>query len=291
MNTKTLIGLVLLAVLAFTGLSSLYVVKEGEQALVVKFGDPKRTVTEAGLHVKIPFMEQVITLEKRIMSLDIRPQEVLASDQRRLVVDSFARYRIVDPLKRYQAARTETGAASLLENAMESTVREVLAKETMQNIVSGQRAELMQRIRDITNDKAKSFGLEVVDVRLKRVDLPKANSQAIFARMETERKREATEKRAVGQRDAVKIKAMADRNAAELNADAGRKAQIIRGQADAQAVKIFAQAFGKDEDFFEFYRTLQAYKKALNKDNTTLVLSPDSDFLKLFKNGDEKAKR
>jgi len=291
MSTKSLFGLIILAVLAFTGLSSLYVVKEGEQALVVKFGEPKRTVTEAGLHVKVPFMEQVITLEKRIMSLDIRPQEVLASDQRRLVVDSFARYRIVDPLKRYQAARTEAGAASLLENAMESTVREVLAKETMQNIVSGQRAELMQRIRDITNDKAKSFGLEVVDVRLKRVDLPKANSQAIFARMETERKREATEKRAVGQRDAVKIKAMADRNAAELNADAGRKAQIIRGQADAQAVKIFAQAFGKDEDFFEFYRTLQAYKKALNKDNTTLVLSPDSDFLKLFENGDKKAKR
>ncbi|TNE65574.1 MAG: protease modulator HflC [Alphaproteobacteria bacterium] len=290
MNIKSIAALVTLAAVVFVGLGSLYIVSEREQAIVVKFGEPKRTVTEPGLHLKVPFVEQVIFLEKRIMGLDIRPQEVLASDQRRLMVDSFARYRIVDPLKRYQAARTETAAESLLENAMESTVRQVLANEVMQNIVSGQRAQLMQRIKELTNERAKTFGLEVVDVRLKRVDLPQANSQAIFQRMETERQREAAEKRAAGNRDAVKIKAQADRQKAELLADAERQSQTIRGEAEGQAVKIFAEAFGKDQEFFEFYRTMQAYKKALGKDDTTLVLSPDSEFFHLFMGAGEKAK-
>jgi membrane protease subunit HflC len=212
----------------------------------------------------------------------VPPQEVLASDQRRILVDSFARYRIADPLKRYQAARTEVGAARLLEDAMESTVRQVLAKEPMNEIVSGQRAELMMKISDLTNQRALTFGLEVVDVRLKRVDLPRENSEAIFRRMETERQREAAEKRASGQRDAVKIRAAADRQVAEILAEAERQSQTIRGEADGQAVKIFADAYSRDEDFFEFYRTMQAYRKSLGKDDTRLVLSPDSEFFKLF---------
>ncbi|WP_417465104.1 protease modulator HflC [Kordiimonas sp.] len=284
MNAKSIVALVLLAVLVFVGLNSVFVVDERKQAIVVQFGEPKRTVTEPGLHFKTPMVEQVILLEKRIMSLDVPPQEVLASDQRRILVDSFARYRISDPLKRYQAARDERGAASLLENAMESTVRQVLAQEPMVGIVSGQRGELMKRISDLTNERAKTFGLEVVDVRLKRVDLPRENSEAIFRRMETERQREAADKRASGQRDAVKIKAAADRQVAELIAEAERQSQTIRGEADGQAVKIFAEAFGKDEDFFEFYRTMQAYRVALGKDDTRLVLSPDSEFFKLFMN-------
>ncbi len=282
MNAKLVSLLVVLGIGLFVGFGSMYQVDEREQVIVVQFGEPKRTVTEPGLHFKVPFMEQVIYLEKRIMSLDIRPQELLASDQRRIMVDSFARYRIADPLKRYQAAPTEMAAAVLLESAMESTVRQALAKEVMQDIVSGQRSELMQRIRDLTNERALSFGLEVLDVRLKRVDLPRENSQAIFARMETERQREAAEKRAAGNRDAVKIRAQADRNVAELLADAERTSQTIRGEADGKAVKIFADAFSKDKDFFEFYRTMQAYKKSLGKDDTTLVLSPDSDFFKMF---------
>ncbi|WP_417460122.1 protease modulator HflC [Kordiimonas sp.] len=284
MNAKSIVALVLLAIVAFVGLNSMFIVDERKQAIVVQFGEPKRTVTEPGLHFKTPMVEQVILLEKRIMSLDVPPQEVLASDQRRILVDSFARYRISDPLKRYQAARDERGAASLLENAMESTVRQVLAQEPMAGIVSGQRAELMKRISDLTNERAKTFGLEVVDVRLKRVDLPPANSEAIFRRMETERQREAADKRASGQRDAVKIKAAADRQVAELIAEAERQSQTIRGEADGQAVKIFANAFGKDQDFFEFYRTMQAYRVALGKDDTRLVLSPDSEFFKLFMN-------
>ncbi len=282
MNAKTIAGLIVLGALLLVGLSGLYVIDERQQAIVVKFGNPQRTVTQPGLHFKLPFLEQVILLEKRIMSLDVPPQEVLASDQRRILVDSFARYRIADPLKRYQAARTEVGAARLLEDAMESTVRQVLAQEPMNEIVSGQRAELMKKISDLTNQRALTFGLEVVDVRLKRVDLPRENSEAIFERMKTEREREAAEKRASGQRDAVKIRAVADRQVSEILAEAERKSQTIRGEADGQVVKIFADAYGKDEDFFEFYRTMQAYRKSLGKDDTRLILSPDSEFFKLF---------
>ncbi|WP_262691157.1 protease modulator HflC [Kordiimonas aestuarii] len=291
MGPKGIFGLVVLGAIVITGFNSIYQVDERNQAIVVKFGEPKRTVTEPGLKFKLPFVEQVIYLDKRILSLDVPPQQVMASDQRRILVDSFARYRIVDPLKRYQAARTDAAAESLLENAMESTVRQVLAQEPMAEIVSGQRVQLMTRISELTNERAKTFGLEVVDVRLKRVDLPAENSEAIFRRMETERQREAAEKRASGQRDAVKIQATADRQVAELIAEAERKSQTIRGEADGQAVKIFAEAFGKDQDFFEFYRTMQAYKKALGKDDTRLVLSPDSEFFKLFMNEGGKAKR
>jgi membrane protease subunit HflC len=291
MGPKSIFGLVVLGAVLITGFSSVFVVDERNQAIVVQFGEPKRTVTNPGLQFKLPFVEQVIYLDKRILSLDVPPQEVMASDQRRILVDSFARYRISDPLKRYQAARTDALAESLLENAMESTVRQVLAQEPMSGIVSGQRAELMKRISDLTNERAQSFGLEVVDVRLKRVDLPTANSEAIFRRMETERQREAAEKRATGQRDKVKIEANADRQVAELIAEAERQSQTIRGEADGQAVKIFAEAFGKDQEFFEFYRTMQAYRVALGKDDTRLVLSPDSEFFKLFMNESGKTKR
>ncbi|WP_417450785.1 protease modulator HflC [Kordiimonas sp.] len=291
MGPKGIIGLVLLSAIVITGYNSVFQVDERNQAIVVKFGEPKRTVTEPGLKFKVPFVEQVIFLDKRILSLDVPPQQVMASDQRRIVVDSFARYRIVDPLKRYQAARTDAGAESLLENAMESTVRQVLAQEPMAETVSGQRAALMTRISELTNERAKTFGLEVLDVRLKRVDLPAENSEAIFRRMETERQREAMEKRASGQRDAVIIQATADRQVAELIAEAERKSQTIRGEADGKAVKIFAEAFGKDEEFFEFYRTMQAYKKALGTDDTRLVLSPDSEFFKLFMNENGTSKR
>jgi len=290
MTAKSISALVILGLIAFLGFSSLYTVDEREQALVVQFGEPKRTVVEPGLHFKTPFFEQVIFLEKRVLSLDLRPQEVLASDQRRIVVDSFARYKIVDALKRYQAAANDTIANDLLEKIMDTTVRNVLAKQPMGDIVSGERESLMQEISRITNERAASIGLEVIDVRLKRVDLPQQNSDAIFQRMRTEREQEAAEKRAEGRRDAVKITADADRQVAILVAEAEKQSQIIRGEADGRAVKIFAEAFGKDEDFFEFYRTMQAYQKALGKNDTTLVLSPDSEFFKLFVNSGGKKK-
>ncbi|PCI59697.1 MAG: HflC protein [Kordiimonadales bacterium] len=286
---KILISVVLVAA-AFLAYSSMYIVTEREQALIVQFGEPKGTVLTPGLHFKTPFVEQVIFLEKRVLSLDIRPQEVLAADQRRIVVDSFARYRIVDPLKRYQAAANDVIANDLLEKIMDTTIRNVLAKQPMVNIVSGERASLMAEISRITNERAASIGLEVIDVRLKRVDLPSQNSDAIFQRMRTEREQEAAEKRAEGRRDAVRITADADRQVAVIVAEAEKQAQIVRGEADGVATKIFADAFGKDADFFEFYRTMQAYKKALGKDDTSLVLSPDSDFFKLFVNSDGNKK-
>lgn len=286
MNTKSIVSLVILAIIAVFGVSSVYTVNEREQAIVVQFGEPKRIVDQPGLHFKMPVFEQVIFIDKRILSLDVRPEEMFSSDRKRIVVDSFARYRVANPLRRYQAAATDRIASSLLENILVSTVRDVLASQPMRNIVSGQRAELMDEIGRLTNQQAASIGLEVVDVRLKRVDLPVENSQAIFRRMQSERQQEAAELRAEGQRDAVKITSDADRQVAVLVADAERQSQIIRGEADGRAVKIFADAFGKDEEFFEFYRTMQAYRAALGKDDTRLILSPDSDFFKLFVNSD-----
>lgn len=277
---------IFLAVLAVIGLfvlvNGLYTVNEREQAIVTKFGDPQRTVTEPGLHFKMPFVEQVVFLDKRILSLDINPQEMLALDQRRIVVDSFARFRITDPLKTYTSARNELRAMNLLEKIMEASVREVLAKRPMQDIVSGERRTLMLQIAEITNAQAQDIGLEVIDVRLKRVDLPAANSQAIFARMESERNKEAAEKRAVGNEMKAKIMADADLQARVILAEAQKTANITRGEGDGEAVRIFAEAFTMDEDFFEFYRTMQAYRVSLGKSDTRLVLSPDSEFFKLF---------
>jgi len=284
MNGKSIGGLVAVVIAVFVGLSSVFIVTEREQALVVQFGKVVKPIQTPGLKFKMPFLQQVIFLDKRVLSLDIRPQEVLASDQRRIVVDSFARYKIIDPLKRFQAAANDTIANDLLEKIMDTTIRNVLAKQPMVNIVSGERAGLMAEISRITNERAASIGLEVIDVRLKRVDLPSQNSDAIFQRMRTEREQEAAEKRAEGRRDAVKITADADRQVAILVAEAEKKSQIIRGEADGVATKVFAEAFGKDEDFFEFYRTMQAYRNSLGKDDTTLVLSPDSEFFKLFVN-------
>lgn len=288
MSIKTSIAGVVAVAVAIVALSSVFTVTERQQALVVQFGNPQKEVKEPGLYFKLPFVQQVIYLDKRIRSLDVRPQEVLASDQKRIVVDSFARYKIIDPLKTYQSARNELGAENLLEKIMESTVRQVLANEPMPAIVSGERAELMQRISEITNVQARTLGIEVIDVRLKRVDLPAQNSQAIYGRMETDRKREASEIRAEGEEQVIKITANADREVATLIANANKLAQITRGEADAKAVKIFADAYTQDEEFFEFYRTMEAYKIALKKEDTTLVLSPDSEFLKMFMSLDKR---
>lgn len=291
MSMKNIVigGLVVAA--SVVALSSMFVVTERQQALVVQFGNPQKQVTEPGLYFKTPFVQQVIYLDKRVRSLDIRPQEVLASDQKRIVVDSFARYRIIDPLKAYQSARNELGAENLLEKIMESTVRQVLANEPMPAIVSGERRSLMKKISEITNIQAGTLGIEVIDVRLKRVDLPAQNSQAIFNRMETDRKQEAAEIRAVGEEQVIIIKAGADREVATLKANANKTSQIIRGEADGLAVKIFADAYSKDKEFFDFYRTMQAYKKSLPSENTSLVMSPDSEFLKMFLNIDSQKKK
>lgn len=284
MGKNSISAIVVIVLAAIALIQSMYIIDERQQALVFQLGQLKSVKSDAGLHFKVPFLQQVEMLEKRIMSMDNPATEAFEVDQRRLLVDSFTRYRISDPLRRFQAARDERLAQNLLAVAVNSAVKEVIAKEKMAAVVSGARAEMMERIRVIADEKAQNYGMEVVDVRLKRVDLPEENSQAIFRRMESERQRDAAEQRARGQRDSIKIRADADRQVAVLVAEAEKQSQVIRGEADGIAVKTFADAFGRDEEFFEFYRTMQAYRKALGKDDTTLVLSPDSEFFKLFVN-------
>ncbi len=271
------------AVVGFAAAESMFTVHQTQQALLLQFGKPQRVITEPGLNFKIPFIQQVEYLEKRILSFDAPAEEVIASDQKRLIVDSFARFRIIDPLKFYQRLRTLNAARSRLASMINSSLRRVLGKVDLQTTVSGERSELMKRIRDFVNAEALDFGIEIVDVRLKRTDLPEANSQAIYRRMRTEREREAKEYRAQGSEAAQRIRAEADRQRVVLVAEAKRKSEILRGEGDGERTRIFAEAFSKDPGFFAFYRSLQAYRKALGRDDTTMVLSPDSEFFRYFK--------
>lgn len=277
---------VILAILGFLVLlvasAGLFTVRETEQVIVLQFGDVRRVVQEPGLHWKTPIVQQAAYFERRILNLDLPAQEVIASDQKRLVVDAFARFRILNPLLTYQSVGNEQGAAVQLSNILQSTVRQVLGSQAMRNIVSGERGALMARIRDQVNNEAAGFGIEIVDLRLRRVDLPVDNSKAIYDRMNTERQREAGEIRAEGREQAQRIRAQADRERTVLLAEAERDAQRIRGEGEGQAVKIFADAFGRDSEFFEFYRTMEAYKASLRGDSTTLVVSPRSDFFDYF---------
>ncbi|MCH8862394.1 MAG: protease modulator HflC [Proteobacteria bacterium] len=286
MNKRLIIIGVVTLVAVFVAMGSMFTVSETQQAIVVRFGNPKHIVQNPGLHFKVPFIEDVRYLDKRLLNLDIPAQEVIAADQKRLVVDAIARFRIVDPLLMYTRVRTENGARQQLNTVLISNIRQVLGSEVFVTLLSGERAELMHRIRDNVNRDARNYGIEIVDVRIKRADLPAANSEAIFSQMRTAREREAREARAEGLEQAVGIRARADRDRTILLAEARKKSEILRGEGEGQAVKIFADAFSTDEDFFEFYRSMQAYKKALGNDDTTLILSPDSEFFKFFRSMD-----
>ena len=284
MNRRILVILaVVAAALGVLASSALFTVHQTEQALVLQFGNPKRVIQEPGLKFKIPFVQNVITLDKRILSFDAPAEEVIASDQKRLVVDSFLRFRITDPLKFYQSVGNETVARSRLASILNSGVRKVLGQETFSTVLSGERVELMRQIQETVNREAGEFGITVVDVRIKRADLPEANSQAIFRRMQTEREREAKEFRAQGAEVSQRIRSRADREKTVLLAEAERESEILRGQGDAKVVKIFADAFGRDIEFFSFYRSMLAYREALGADQTTMVLSPDSEFFRYFR--------
>ena len=280
MNKLLMIALSL--VLAAVAYMSVFTVSQTEQALVLQLGEHKRTVKDAGLHFKLPLVQNIIYLDKRILNLDVPTQELVISDQKRLVVDAIARFRIIDPLLTFQTRQNEAGAAQALNGLLVSNIRQVFGRETFIRLLSEERGELMQQIRDQVNEDASTFGVEMVDVRIRRVDLPDANSQAIYTRMNTERQREARETRAEGQEQALRIRAEADRTVTVLLANADRDSEILRGEGDGEAVQIFALAFGRDVDFFEFYRSMQAYKAALKPGDTTLVLSPNSEFFKFL---------
>jgi modulator of FtsH protease HflC len=276
--------LLLLAIIGATIFFSMFIVKEVNQAIVLQFGDPKRIIVNPGLNFKIPFIQNVVYLDKRILNLDAPSEEVIASDQKRLIVDAFARFKIVDPLKFYISVGDERVARSRLATVINSRIRNVLGQEELQTLLSVDRIKQMELIKEGVNAEAQNFGINIVDVRIKRADLPQANSEAIFRRMQTEREREAKEFRARGAEMAVTITSTADKEVTVLIADAEKKSEIMKGEGDGERNKIFADAFGRDPEFFAFYRAMQAYETALIGGETSLILSPDSEFFKFFGN-------
>ena len=276
-------------IIGVTIFQSLFIVQEISQAIVLQFGDPKKIVTKAGLNFKLPFIQNVVFLDKRILNLDNDPEEVIAADQKRLIVDAFARFKIIDPLKFYISVGNERVARSRLSTIINSRIRSVLGTQRLQTLLSEDRTKQMALIQEGVNKEAEKFGIKIIDVRIKRADLPQANSDAIFARMQTERNREAKEFRAKGAEMAVTITSTADKEVTVILADAQKKSEIMKGEGDGQRNKIFADAFGQDPQFFAFYRAMQAYEKALIGGETSLVLSPDSEFFKFFGNVKSKA--
>lgn len=262
--------------------ASAFIVHQNEQALVLEFGKPKRVVQQPGLNWKLPLVETVDIFDKRILDIDTQTQEVTASDQKRLLVDAFARFKITDPLKFYQTLRYEQAVRSRLGPIVESALRRALGAATFQDVVRDKREVLMKQILKNVNDEGEDFGLQVVDVRIKRADLPEQNQKSVFDRMRAERQREAAEFRAQGTGEANRIRATADREVTVIKAEATRKGEELRGAGEAERNKIFADAFGRDPDFFGFYRSMQAYQQGLEGSGTKLVISPDSDFFKYF---------
>lgn len=275
---------VLIAAALIVAYSSVFTVYQTQQALVLRLGNPQAPVTEPGLHFKAPFIDTVIYIDKRILDLEAPAQEVIASDQKRLVVDAFARYRINLPLRFYQTLGSIRGANSQLAILLNSALRRVLGEVTFTHVVRDQRAELMSRIRQLVDQEAKAFGIQVVDVRIRRADLPEQNSQAVYKRMQTERQREAAEFRAQGNQRAQEIRARADREVTVLIAEARSKSEQIRGEGDATRNQIFAKAYTQDPGFFAFYRSMQAYETGLRSNDTRLMLKPDSNFFRYFNN-------
>jgi membrane protease subunit HflC len=274
-----LVGVLLALMIAY---GTFFTVNQTQQAMVVQLGKPVRVITEPGLHVKWPLIDSVLTFDRRILDLEAQPQELIASDQKRLSVDAFARYRIVDLLKFYQTLGSIQGANLQLNNLMSSALRRVLGEATFQEVVRDSRSQLMGRIREQVDRDAEIYGISVVDVRIRRADLPEANSQAVYQRMQTERQREAAGIRAGGQQEAQQIRARADREVTVLIADATSTAEKVRGEGDATRNSIFAGAFNRDKDFFSFYRSMQAYENAFQNSDTRMVLKPESEFFRFF---------
>jgi modulator of FtsH protease HflC len=275
----SLVLLVFAAVLAYFGL---FAVPQTHQALVLRFGDPVRVISEPGLNYKWPLFDNVIYVDKRILDLENPAQEVIASDQKRLVVDAFARYKITDPLRYYQTLGSIATANSQLGTLLNAGLRRVLGEATFTHVVRDDRSALMGRIREALDRDAQGYGIAVVDVRIRRADLPEQNSQAVYQRMQTERQREAAEFRALGAQRAQEIRSRADRDVTVLVADATSSAEKIRGEGDGERNRIFADAFNRDPDFFSFYRSMQAYEAGFKQNDTRMLLKPDSEFFRYF---------
>jgi membrane protease subunit HflC len=268
---------------AFISFFSLFTVPQTTQALVVRLGDPVRTISEPGLHMKMPFIDTVIYVDNRILDLESAAEEVIASDQKRLVVEAFARYRIRNPLRFYQTVGAIDGANSRLSPLLNAALRRVIGDFTLTQVLRDDRPALMGRVRSQLDAEAQGFGIEVIDVRISRANLPIQNSQAVYQRMQTERQREAAEFRAQGTEKSLEIRARADRDVTVLVAAATQQGEQARGDGDADRARIFAQAYGKDPEFYAFYRSMQAYEAALQPSSTRLVLPTDSWFFRFFR--------
>jgi membrane protease subunit HflC len=277
---------ILIATILFTGLllySTFFIVTETQQAIVLQLGEPKKVYKDAGLYYKIPLLQNVQIIDKRVLDIDAPAEEVIALDQKRIIVDAYAKFLITDPLKFYISVGNERVAQSRMSSIINAKIRGVLGKENLVNLISLDRTKLMNKITKEVAEEAKDFGINVIDVRIRRADLPSANSEAIFKRMQTERTREAKEFRAEGAELGQTIKSKADKEVTIILAEARKTAQILRGEGDGQRNKIFAEAFGRDPEFFSFYRAMQSYEKSLlSGGETSLVLSPDSEFFRYF---------
>ena len=285
MGRRTLFAAVgAIIVIAILAMTALFIVSQTEQALVLQFGKPIRVITEPGLQTKQPFIQNVIPYDKRLLDFEPPPEEVIASDQKRLIVDTYARYRITDPLLFYQSVNSEAVARARLGALVSGSLRQVIGNVTLSALLSPQRAAIMRRIRDEVAAQAKPLGIDVVDVRIRRADLPPQNSEAIYARMRSERQQQAALYRGEGTQAAKTVRANADRERTVILADAQRNGQKVRGDGDAKAIQIYADAYGQDPKFFAFYRSLQAYRDALNGNTTSFVLNPSNSFFRFFEN-------
>jgi len=289
MASLRVISLVIFGLLGIGVYSSLFTVDQTQQALVIQFGEPKRTIQEPGLAFKVPFIQDVVYYEKRVLSLIPQDaEEVILSDQKRLQVDAYARYKIEDPLLFFQTVRNEIGARGRLEAIIDSSVRRALGRETLGSILTGQRNDITRSIGDEVNESVSSLGIKIIDVRLRRADYPEATSQNIFNRMKSEREREAKEFRATGEEEAQKIRADAEKTRTVIISEAKREAQETRGAGDSNAIRIYAESFGQDAEFFAFYRSMEAYDKSMTDTGTSMVISPTSSFFRFFKDKNGK---
>jgi membrane protease subunit HflC len=279
-----LIIAVVLVAAGIVAMNALFIVDQTEQALVLQFGQPRRVVRDPGLWVKRPFLEEARLYDNRLLDFEPPPEEVIVSDQKRLVVDTYTRYRITDPLLFYQTVNSEVAVRARLSAMVNGSLRRVLGNVTLSALLSNERSAIMKQIRDEVSDQGKGFGIEVIDVRIRRADLPEENSQAIYARMVSERQQQAAQYRGEGAEAAQNVKANADRERTVILAEAQRDAQRVRGDGDAESIRVYADAFGQDKEFFAFYRSMQAYRDALNGRTTSFVLSPDSGFFRFFEN-------
>jgi membrane protease subunit HflC len=281
---RSIILLGILAAAIFTAASTLFTVHQTQQVLITQFGEPRRVIREPGLHWKVPFIQSVISFDRRLLDFDAPGEEVILGDQRRLIVDSFTRYRITDPLRFFQTVgATEAGIRARLNSIVTSSLRRVLGNEPLLSVLSTDRARIMGEIRRQVNEEARQFGIAVEDVRIRRADLPGENTQAILSRMQSERERVAREARAEGAEVAQRVRAGAERERTVLIAEAQAQADILRGQGEQEAIRIFAEAFQRDPAFFQFWRTMQAYREAFSEGDTRMVLTPDSEFFRFFR--------